>query len=652
MEYTQYRKWHRRQVTRGAAAAGLVAAVASYAGSYALDRVAELGRPGWDTVPLLDVPANLLAQGLGNVGTTSSDPDALARALHSPDIPVTLLLLLVSLAAFGLVIAAERAGTTPGAQRRRVRHAAGWVTGQDLRRYSGTRAARSSARTTRPSLSTRERWSQPVSALGVPLGVIQTGSAWVRSRTLTTGFEKSALLVGEPGTFKSTLVANMIMDFPGPAVVVSPKVEYWTGLSELRARTTGPVRTFDPASPDPIPAELQFRWNMVRGCRDAQVAQDTAFALMSAAAGGGLTQADFWKAKGRGLLTALLAAADLDGATLRDVASWMQREDYERPAAVLRHFSDQVEPTLLGFVDQVTDSSAQSASGSVSHTASSVLEFLASPAVADALAPSDEDTDVAEMLDARGTLFLVTQGNAAMAPLMVALTNHITRTVKQRNRERGRRQDPPLGLFVDEAHLTMPSVPLHEYAARLRSEGVWMCVAVQNYAQIVEKWGREAAHTLRSSLQTLVVTGAHDEEDRERYSKRVGQRTERHVTDSAPKDKAAGPLRSLSTAGNASVSTTQVPILPPEQLGQLREREALVMPNKGAAAIVRFAPAWDVAARRLTALQRKATREQERAASREAAAARARVRRQAATETTAATATETVAEASGSEETR
>ncbi|MER7015849.1 TraM recognition domain-containing protein [Saccharopolyspora sp. NPDC000359] len=583
MEHSEYRTRERLRSWRrlGAGAAGLAA----------LDQ---------GVTPLL---------GLAD-GGTDNDPNRFFGLAVEPvldwvpgvlgsDFPLSGAVIAAGVAASGYAAWQLHRRNTDEWEHRARRHARGWATARDLWRNSGAAAARRSGRQTRPSFSAWACARRPLTEFGMVLGDVITGPRSARGRAMVAGWERGVLVIGEPGTFKSTLLAGGVLDFPGPLMVVSTKNEFITGTADVR-RATGPVKVFDPLSPTATANEDQFRFDYVAGCRDAATAQRRAAAIMAASSGQGLNNAEFWQGRARTLMTALLCAADLGGHTLRDVATWLQRENYERPIKILNHFEAELEPFIVNALAQMKSSSASAASGSAAQTGSQVLEFLADARVAALLAPErGEGTDVEQFVRDNGTLYLVSGSNPALGPVMSALAAHVTWTAK--TLAVTERLDPPLGFIVDEAHLTMPSVPLHEMAAELRGWGVWMAVAVQNYAQLVEKWGAEAARTMRASLQILVVTGAHDQEDREMYSERVGERREHHVTETtnAPDDTRRRWFGNFFGEGRTASTGTQrveVPIMRPEEFSALAAREALVIPNKGAAAIVKFPNHWARAA--------------------------------------------------------
>lgn len=242
------------------------------------------------------------------------DWPAVLAGMHD-QVPLNALVIATGLAAGVGSTVAKRYRESDRFQRRQRLRAKGWASFRDLWKHSGSFAARRAGRNTRPSFDAWTCWRRPLTDFGAVLGKAITGSRWVRGRRVVSSWERSMLVIEEPGTYKSTLLAGQVLDFPGPLMVVSTKSEFLSGTGEVRAHRTGPVRVFDPLSPTPHGEELQFRWDIVAACRDAETAQRRAAALMAASSGQGLSNADFWQGRARNLLTALLAAADLGGDT-------------------------------------------------------------------------------------------------------------------------------------------------------------------------------------------------------------------------------------------------------------------------------------------------------------------------------------------------
>lgn len=569
MEHREYRKQARERT------ATLYGGIAAAAGG--LDAYAEAG--AFDTV--YDAVTGLA----GLEGVLAATPG------HS-----------VAIAGGLVAVGAARLGAarrcSSAALRRRIMHGDGWMSMSDLREHTGLLAATRSARQTRPGLSWSQRHNPRRPAeLGAKLGTLLSGKAPARGRTVVSNFEHGLLVLGEPGSWKSAFLANQVLDHPGPCVVTSTKTEFWDATSEVREHQRGPVTVFDPYAEVPHAAEYNLRFNIVAGCRDSVVAQRRACALMDASAGEGVKSADFWAGRGRSLMTGLLIAADCEGKTLRDVATWLQREDYDEPLEILRHWQRtyEIADQVIGAIEQMSagGSGAKAASGSAAQTAAQVLEFLAHPRLAAALCPDEGGRafDFDAFLDSPGTLYLVTGESPTLAPIVSAIAAELRDAVERRVREAGKRCDPPLGLIYDEASVTVPSVPVHQHAATLRGLGVWHCVAVQNYAQIVEKWGAEQAKTMRASLQTHLVLAANDKDDREYYSARIGKRTEQHVSESQSipdtvKHRIGGnPLR-LGRSVSLGRQEREVEVFPATAFSMLQPGQGVVIPPRGHAGIV------------------------------------------------------------------
>lgn len=509
-------------------------------------------------------------------------------------------------------------------RRRILTNADGWVTRSDLREASGLGMAKKSSKQTRPGLTTQQRRNRRNGhELAAKIGKVISGSRSVRgafgrgAATLYSSFEDGLLVLGEPGNWKSAFLANQVLDHPGPMLVTSTKPEFWDTCAKWRRSTRGPVWIFHPSGEGYGHAE--FRWNLVRGCRaDADLAWARADALMDSASAGGLSNAEFWTARGRYLLAPLLVAADVQGGTLREVGRWVQGENYEEPRRLL----DQavkvgvIEPGMRDVLSQMTSSSAKSASGSAAQTASACLEFLLSGTLARSLCPDDDEEtfDFEQLVKQNGTLMLATGDSRVLAPIISAIAAELRRTVirmvEQRRQEPALlgdgRLDPPLGMVYDEASSTVPSVPVHEHAAQMRGFGVWHCVAVQNFAQVREKWGEEAATTLRSALQSHLVLALNDKQDREYYSEKIGPRFEEHIkSSSSTPDTLATRMFGNPTKRGRSASESpervKVPIFPPEAFATvLRKGQGLFVPARGHAAVVQITHGM-IRAERLTA---------------------------------------------------
>jgi hypothetical protein len=172
--------------------------------------------------------------------------------------------------------------------------------------------------------------------------------------------------------------------------------------------------------------------------------------------------------------------------------------------------------------------------------------------------------------------------------------------VEQRVADRPPRLRRPLLLAVDEMDKTMPAVPLDDHAAELRGWGIFVLGATQNRDRLVKAWGREGAAALCNSLQVHVILSMNSGDDREYYEKRIGPRTVEYVriSESAPatlRDRLFGNPAKSGNSKSASVDTTRVPLWESSMWSYLERGHALVIPTRGAPAVVDIGNGWKVA---------------------------------------------------------
>jgi type IV secretion system protein VirD4 len=527
----------------------------------------------------------------------------------------------LSLGAIGLTIYTQNRRQGEEARLRALLASPEWAGRKTRREYIGQPAARRLAKIARPDLTWWERQRAVSNEIGIPIGRTIAGPRGQRKKPIVLPFETSGMLVlGEPGSRKSTFLAGIVASAPGAEVVVSTKPEFITGCAKARA-SVGPLYVYAPLSTEHLPAGIDvqpFRFALVKGCRDATVAQRVAQSLMDATVAAGLANSDFWTSKGRAVMTALLCAADFAGGGLRLLSSWIQREEFDEPASHLRRNAHLVEDAMINTLAQLTRSRAGATTGSVAQTASKVLEFLQSGAVADSLdAPRDEAVDLEEFIHSNGTLFMVTDSSPALAPVMAAIWAAITRAAKNvareqtlarpvpwwrgKNKEVQPRLSRPLLCVIDEADKTLPGVPLDSYAAEQRGWGLFTVAATQNRSRLKIAWGHDAATALEGSLQTHVLLSINNQQDREHYSHRIGSRRVAHVriSESSPStlsDRVFGNPSKDGHSRSMSFDDVTEPLWPAEMFSWLANGNAIVVPPKGACTVVDLGNGWDKAA--------------------------------------------------------
>jgi hypothetical protein len=119
------------------------------------------------------------------------------------------------------------------------------------------------------------------------------GRAHYRHR-LRVPLEEHVLVMAPPRTFKTAFLANVIMEYPGPAIATTTKADLLALTAAVRAQR-GPVHVFNPQCIGGVPST--FSWSPVEGCEDPATAIRRADAFAFAVSQQGVEDGGFWAAK-------------------------------------------------------------------------------------------------------------------------------------------------------------------------------------------------------------------------------------------------------------------------------------------------------------------------------------------------------------------
>jgi type IV secretory pathway TraG/TraD family ATPase VirD4 len=277
----------------------------------------------------------------------------------------------------------------------------------------------------------------------------------------------------------------------------------------------------------------------------------------------GDSEREYWAGQARRVLSGLLHAAALGGASMEDVLAWVAAPDTAK-ATVLGYLRRSPAPAYVADVSQFLSTNDKTRS-SITSTIMPALSWLTvDTAVA---AASVGDFDVDQLLASRGTVFLLGAADGQTAPLVAALTGHIARQARQlASVQPHGRLDPPLTLALDEAALICP-VPLDQWTADMGGRGVTIHIAVQSRAQLEQRWGREGAAAILNNAGTvLVYGGTRDPHDLDAWTKLAGERVDEDIG--------------------------LVPVLSPAQIAQLPERRVLIIRRAAPVAVGTVRMAW------------------------------------------------------------
>jgi hypothetical protein len=386
---------------------------------------------------------------------------------------------------------------------------------------------------------------------------------------LAVGFAEVALLADAPVWV--ALVVALIALVPMSVVC---------GLPPRQGR---PVYVFNPSGLGGLDSTVVF--DPLVGCTDPVTATHRAGDLLSAvssAGGAGSAERDHWVGQARRVLAALMHAAALGGSSMRDVLGWVA-DPGSAEQDVLSYLRRSPEPSCVEDARQFLDTNDRTRS-SITTTIMPALGWLADPGAWASTQPRSDGSrvqlDIAELIELRGTVFLVGAEEAQTAPLVTSLTGYIAREARRLAALcPSGRLDPGLELVLDEAALICP-VPLDRWSADMGGRNIGIHIGVQSAAQLVDRFGRAAADTILTNAGAILIFGGtRSRDDLATYSMLVGEREQTQHT--------------WDHAGRVTSSTTRtVPVLSPALISQLPAGHVVVLKRGMSPMIGRVQMAW------------------------------------------------------------
>jgi type IV secretory pathway TraG/TraD family ATPase VirD4 len=469
--------------------------------------------------------------------------------------------LLASAGALVLVVAWNRWSRTASTVTRwgaRARRKSGVASSIDVFRKASRWPMRRSARTVRPSLGERSWWARrrmatsEVAALLCRVGVQRVWSS----------VENVIVVFGGPRMGKSTHLVGRIIDAPGAVLVTSTRTDLFEDTRQLRQQR-GPVLVFNPAGLAGIDSTITF--NPLTGCADPVTASERAHDMIAAAGPLGANSSGgdraYWDGQARRVLAAFLHAAALGGVPMAQVANWVADPDFAT-GQLSQLLRQSPEPGFASDAEQFLSTNDRTRT-SITSTIMPALAWLTHPAAARA-ATGEQLFNVAWLLEQRATVYLLGGEEAALAPLVCALTGYIAREARRiAAHQPGGRLDPPLTMVLDEAALICP-IPLDRWSADMGGRGVCIIAAFQSRAQLIDRYGpARAATILNNAASKVLFGGTSDRDDLQFWSTLAGDRDE--------------PVTSTDIhRRGVSRTTRRVPVLAPAQLSQLPKHRVVV----------------------------------------------------------------------------
>ena len=397
-----------------------------------------------------------------------------------------------------------------------------------------------------------------------------------RGVDLWVPYDRTAGVYGPQGSGKTLyLLTPALLDAPGAALVTLTKLDDL--LLTLDARRSGgrPVAVLDPFGVAPSVPELV--WDPVAGCVDSMLAERrakafTAGTVKGAVAGGsGDDAARFYAAEGAKVLQAFFHAAALTGRTLEHVLEWVADPKHaSEPEEILR-----THPHAAPFWDGLLRGALHGDDRTAGNTSTTVQQSMAlffqeSIRSRCVPGPGRAATDLEDLIFRGGTVYLLGRDDpyASASPLMTAIAEHVLDTALHlaTSSPLGR-LCPPFLACLDELPSTTPLPTLRTRMANERALGLSFIYAAQTWRQLVICYGEDEARAMFGLTNNIVVFGGgKDGHFYREISELMGTARVARTTYSSGRG-----------GGGKTTAGEDVPILRPEEIRQLPERQALVV---------------------------------------------------------------------------
>jgi type IV secretory pathway TraG/TraD family ATPase VirD4 len=381
---------------------------------------------------------------------------------------------------------------------------------------------------------------------------------WLDRRLLASDPEAQVCLVAPPRAGKSTrFIVPWTLEHEGAAVVTSTKLDLFEATSRAREKR-GAVKVWDPFTPG------SACWTPIDGCEDWGAALRQGHRLADAVGEGEHPAARFWNAEASKLLAPLLHAAALAGHGMDTVLRWIDQQNEDEPATLLRDGEDPAATHQLEAILGLDPRNRSTSFISAGH----LIQAYRYPEVIRTARPGFA---AEEFLNGEAnTLYLCASARhqRLLAPLIVAIVSAILERAKEHARS-GNGCSPPLRVLLDETANIAPLADLPQQLSEAGSQGIRFATVWQSLGQLRDRYHDAADTVLAASTAKLFMGPVTDETTRRYLTGALGDHLREHDEHSFWRPKAGA-----------------------AELQQLDRDRALLINGNLAPAVIRVAPYW------------------------------------------------------------
>ena len=398
-------------------------------------------------------------------------------------------------------------------------------------------------------------------------------------------WDRTAGVIGPQGSGKTLdLLTPALISAPGAALVTLTKPDDLLLSLPERSRNGRPCVVLDPFGL--VPGLPELVWDPIAGCVDRMLAERRAKAFTAGTIhGSSQSSADgaahFYATQAAIVLMAYFHAAALTGRTLEDVLGWVARPlSTSQPEEILRGHPHS-DPLWAGLLNGALRGDERTSANTIT-TVQQAMSLFFQTEIRRRCVPSAKRpaTHIGEVIRAGGTVYLLGREDpyASASPLMTAVAEHVLDTaLVQANASASGRLCPPMLACLDELPSTAPLPTLRTRMANERALGLSFIYAAQTFRQLAAIFGDQEARALVGLTNVLVWFGG---------SKDVSFNQE--ISDLVGRVRVPRSSWQLGGGRGRTIHSEEIPILRPEEIRQLPEKQALVIAENAKPIIARL----------------------------------------------------------------
>ena len=394
--------------------------------------------------------------------------------------------------------------------------------------------------------------------------------------------EEHLILLAPPRTFKTALLAKIILRHDGPVLCTTTRADLYKHTVRARRRLGGQEHVFNPQGIGGVPST--FSWDVIGGtpgdpgCLDVATATRRAAAFAYAVGSEGVEDGAFWADKTSAYLRAFFYGAayarsrglNLGIAGVRRWALTSQSRDAEI-------FLEDAGAVQWAQEVRQLRGEAQKTAETIRMYLSQALSFAADPALAASVMPHPDEPsfDMRSFATSQDTLYMIASGQDERSPMAglfacMASEIHYEAGIAASYTESGRL--PRYMLYgLDEVAQIVP-LPLPPMLADSGGKGIQVIAVGHGVAQFRAKWGANGAQQIFDCANLAVLPGLKDPETLQSISQACGSVQMKHY---------------------GSENYTPVPVMDESMIRQLPRGHALLIRGNLSPLIIRAGRVWD-----------------------------------------------------------